>query len=109
MKKYPEAKYIGELPLGGMNVQCAVVEDGDNVIRILSETSVTKVLGSRSGGAIRAKSTSAKGGALTPVFLASKRLEPFINQDDKLGALKPLKYLVGNTEFIGYQAQVLPK
>ena len=103
-----KAKYIGEIPLGGINVQCAVIEDGDKVIRVLSETGVTKVLGSRSGGSIKAKSELLKVGAHTPVFLASKRLKPYINQDDSDGALKPLTYLVEGKETTGYQAQALP-
>jgi len=103
----PTATHSGTLEIGGYNLPCAVLEDGT---RIISETGIAQALGSRSGGSKRLKYQAIKDGrAPVPIFLAPKRLEPFINNELLDGPLKPIEYTSKNRISIGYDATALPE
>jgi hypothetical protein len=98
----------GVVNLAGIQVPCAVVKGPNGVQRILTESGITEaILGSRSGAAKRAKSRASEAGALLPLFIAPKRLEPFIDKDLIDGPLKPIDYLDGERVVRGYDASVL--
>lgn len=100
------ATHRGVLRIGSVEIPCAVLKDGT---RVLSETGIANALGGRSGAAKRIKTEAAKGGAHIPVFLASRSLIPFINNELLDGPLKPIMYRTGDADIIGYKAEALPE
>ena len=95
------AKYSGNLPIGGVDIDCAVLEDGT---RLLSATSVFESFGrSRKGQNKRLEID----GTAVPPFLAAKNLKPFINQE-VMGWTAPIEYMDGNSKKVGYRAELLP-
>lgn len=101
-----EATHRGTLHIGSVEIPCAVLRDGT---RVLSENGIANALGGRSGAAKRLKTAAAEAGAHIPVFLASKSLSPYVTNELVDGPLKPITYLSGESEVIGYQAEALPE
>jgi P63C domain len=100
------ATHTGEVNIGGKLIPCAVLEDGT---RVLSENGITQaLLGSRSGASKRLKRASMEDGAPVPLFLAPKRLKPFISNELIDGPLKPLAYQQGQGTVDGFSAEALP-
>jgi hypothetical protein len=101
--------YSNVLDLAGINLPCAVINGRNGVQRVLSEHGITQaILGSRSGASKRLKRRAAsEDGALLPLFVAPKRLEPFISKDLLDGPLLPIDYLDGSRVVRGYDASVL--
>lgn len=98
----PKALYQGVLPIGEVELNCAVLDDG---MRVLTATSIFTVFGrTRKGMNSRLEIEGTK----LPPFLAAKNLEPYINQD-VVDRTKPIKYLDGKQEKTGYVATLLPK
>jgi hypothetical protein len=111
----PKVICSGVLTIGDMSIPCAVVEvfrDGMLVpVRVLSENGITNaLLGSRSGASKRRKRALQEQGAPVPLFLAPKRLSPFISQDLMDGPLKPMIYQDEKEKSTdtGFDAQILP-
>ena len=101
------AEYTGELRIGDCVIPCAVLGDGR---RVLSETGISESLGSRTGGAKRTKKEAIeRGEAPMPIFVASKRLKPFIDSDLEEGLTTPVVYRHGSTEVRGFEASLLPQ
>lgn len=97
----PKAKYWGILPIGDMQLDCVVLDNG---ARILTATSVFTAFGrARKGMNSRLEIDGTK----LPPFLAAKNLEPFINQI-VIDRTKQVKYLDGKQEKTGYVATLLP-
>lgn len=97
----PIAKYSGTLPIGNVEIDCAVLDDGT---RILSATSVFDAFGrSRKGMNSRLEIDGTK----IPPFLAAKSLEPYITQE-VMGWTNPVDYMDGNQPKAGYKAGLLP-
>jgi hypothetical protein len=105
-EKIRRATHTGDLHIGGMNIPCAVLEDGT---RVLSDNGITNaLLGSRSGYSKRRKLASQADGAPIPMFLAPGNLKPFIDDELMNGPLLPIKYQHGKKEWVGYNADILP-
>lgn len=98
----PKALYTGILPIGNIEIDCAVLEDGR---RILSATSVFSAFDRTRKGM---NSRLEIGGAKIPPFLAAKNLEPYISSD-VISAATPIIYMDGTKEKTGYIATILPK
>ncbi|MFC4670752.1 P63C domain-containing protein [Seohaeicola nanhaiensis] len=101
-----EATHRGTLRIGSVSIPCAVLRDGT---RVLSENGIANALGGRSGAAKRMKTAAAEAGAHIPVFLAAKSLSSYVTSELASGPLKPISYISGDTEVIGYQAEALPE
>lgn len=104
----PCATHEGELHIGGMELACAVLEDGT---RVLSERGTMKALGlSRGGYGLRSASTTEGGGRL-PLFLAAKNLRPFIDNELQVVLSEPLLYrpLRTGKAAHGLRAELIPK
>jgi hypothetical protein len=100
--------YANTLDLAGMKLPCAVIEGPNGIQRVLSETGITNViLGSRSGASKRLKQAAAQGGALLPLFVAPRQLEPFISKEMMEGPLTPIDYQHGDRVVRGYDASIL--
>lgn len=98
----PTATHRGEIVIGETRIPCAVLDNGK---RVLTEHGLTvALLGNRSGASKRLK----KSGALTPIFLAPKSLEPFISDDLRSGPLTPIEYADGRRVVSGFDADILP-
>ena len=100
--KLPKAAYVGVLPIGDIQLDCAVLADGT---RILTAKSVFTAFGrSRKGANSRLEIEGTK----IPPFLAAKNLEPYINHS-VMRWTEPVNYMDGKTLKNGYVATILPK
>lgn len=101
--------YSNVLDLAGTKLPCAVISGPNGIQRVLTEHGITRaILGSRSGASKRLKQRAAsEDGALLPLFVAPKRLEPFISNELLDGPLKPIDYVDGKRIVRGYDASVL--
>src|SRR5579859_3718078 len=88
LKEHPKATHPGELRIGNMMIECAVLEDGT---RVLSERAFTRELQVVRGG-YEFRMRQKIGDGDLPIILANKRLIPFID-NDLMEALKtPIFY-----------------
>jgi hypothetical protein len=100
--------YSSFLDLAGTKLPCAVVEGPNGVQRVLSETGITQaILGTRSGASKRLKKAAEDGGALLPLFIAPRQLNPFITNELREGPLKALDYVDGDRVIRGFDASIL--
>ena len=90
----------GALPIGEMELQCAVLNDET---RVLTATSVFKAF-KRSRKGINSRLEI--DGTTIPPFLAAKNLKPYINQD-VLSRTILIKYKDGSTIKSGYNSELL--
>ena len=91
----------GVVTVGGVELQCYVLDDET---RVLARASFVKAIG-RTG--------KVKGGRRfddefqTPVFLTADNLKPFFPSDLDVNS-KPILFADGDTQMIGYRAELLP-
>lgn len=91
----------GVVSVGGVELQCYVLDDET---RVLARASFVKAIG-RTG--------KVKGGRRfdeefqTPVFLTAENLKPFFPNDIDKNS-KPIFFTDGETQMIGYRAELLP-
>ena len=106
-EKILKATHIGKLEIDGLIIPCAVLEDGQ---RILTETGISKAFKSRSGSSRLTKKIDIELGRFPlPIFVASKRLTPFISNELMDGLLNPVQYKIKTQVVKGYPAEYLPK
>ena len=97
----PKAMYWGKLPIGDIELDCVVLDDGQ---RILTATSIFDAFGrSRKGMNSRLEID----GTTLPPFIAAKNLKPYINQT-VIQRTKLIEYLDGGRVKTGYAATLLP-
>lgn len=101
----PKADHTGELHLGEIAIQCAVLPDGR---RVLSQRGVGRALGRGYGGADWRRDD---GGGNLPFFLAAKSLKPFISNDLLVLMREPIQYQHGKGGGLahGIEATALPQ
>lgn len=91
----------GIVNVGGIDLQCYVLDDET---RVLARASFVRAIG-RTG--------KVKGGRRfdeefqTPVFLTAENLRPFFPKDIEANS-KPIMFTDGDSQMIGYRAQLLP-
>ena len=90
--------YQGPLPIGEIELECAILDDEDNT-RIIGMTSVFKAFGrvARSNNRL----------INIPAFMDATNLQPFINQELK-GLITQIEYNDGKSKKVGYNALILP-
>lgn len=99
--------YKGELNIGDVSMPCYILDDGR---RIISEHGIQNNFGTTGGKGRRIRSELEKNtGVPVPLFLASKALEPFIQEVFKDGYLETIQYVVNDTVNTGFDATILPK
>lgn len=102
-KDLPTAHYVGEIKIGDVALQCAVLEDGT---RILTQSDMMRALG---------RARQAKGRAYydadvnMPAFLTAKNLKPFISSDLEVTSSQVEFKLPSGQRAFGYRAELLPK
>lgn len=100
--KIQKAMFIASLPIGDMELECAVLEDGT---RILSASSIFTAFGRpRKGMNARLEIE----GTNLPPFLAANSLEPYLTKE-VISGTKLIPYLDGEREKSGYLAALLPE
>ena len=104
---FPVAKYTGILPIGDVELDCAVLDDGT---RVLSERAVHRAFGSKRGGSHWKRMRENEGGANLPSFLSARNLETFIPKGLVKDLVEPLRYHVseGGAVANGMRAELLP-
>lgn len=100
-KNVPIAKVSGTIPIGGVEIECAVLDDET---RVLTATSVFESFGRARKGM---NSRLEIGGTVIPPFLATKNLKPYITQE-VMEWTKAIEYMDGNKKKSGYKAGLLP-
>jgi hypothetical protein len=101
-QKLPVALYQGVLPIGDIELDCAVLDNGK---RVLTAVSIFTAFGrARKGMNSRLEIDGTK----IPPFLAAKNLEPFITQDI-ISRTALISYKDGDKVKTGYDATLLPK
>jgi hypothetical protein len=85
----PKATHLGKLSLAGVEIPCAVLEDGT---RVLSERSVANALGKKGSGAHWQKKKGAASNELLPEYVSIKPLDPFISDETRKMLLNPISY-----------------
>lgn len=98
MSDTKKALYRGILPIGDIEIDCAILDDEENT-RVINMTSVFKAFGRvpRSNNRL----------INIPAFIDSKSLQPFV--DSELEQLiKPIEYNDGQSKKLGYSAIILP-
>lgn len=103
----PKALYAGELTIGDLKIDCAVLPDGT---RVLSQRGVGRALG-RSYGGNDWKKQDEDGGGKLPFFMNAKGLLPFISNDLLVAASSPIEYRHGQGGGVahGIAASALPQ
>lgn len=103
----PVAKYSGILPIGDVELDCAVLDDGT---RVLSERAVHRAFGSKRGGSHWKRMKENEGGANLPSFLSAKNLEPYISERLIADLIDPLRYRIGEGQAVafGVNAELFP-
>lgn len=106
-KKLPKAMYPGNLPIGEVELDCAVLDDGR---RVLTTKAVFKAFGrNRRGNRERDPFIDTENGRIQlPPFIASKALIPFID-NGLTERIQTITYLDGGVEKEGYEASLLPE
>lgn len=94
-EKIPKAWGSGPMLLNGVEIECAVLEDGTP---ILHKTRMMKALGRPRKGSTRSDS---------PAFIGAKNLQPFIRPELK-ALFKGIQYYDGKQLITGYDAKILP-
>lgn len=104
-KDIPFATHTGILKIAGLEIECAVLNDGR---RVFSQRSLNRALGRTHGGAEFRRQQSEPGGGL-PIFLVQKALKPFISAELHAVVSKPLLYLAerGSAVAHGIDASIL--
>ncbi len=101
--------FKSKLNIAGTAIPCAVVMGPHGVQRVLTENGITNaILGNRSGASKRKKKAAWEEGALLPLFVAPRQLEPFVTNELRDGPIKPIDYLDGDRMVRGYDASILP-
>lgn len=106
--KWPKATHEGQLEVGGITLDCAVLENGTAVI---SETKFMEKMGIYRSGALSTRRDAAdETGTKAPLHLAFKNLKPFVEKHFGPDGPEPLKYRTqGGSVAHGIKAEVLPK
>ncbi len=105
-----KAKYKGILPIGGVELSCAVLDDGT---RVLPRSSVFTAFERQKRGLSKERKELAQietdsGVLQLPAFVAASNLKQFIGQD-LIGVLSPVAYKDGTRKMSGYKAEILPE
>lgn len=101
----PKAEYTGEIKIGELSIQCAVLPDGR---RLLSQRGVGRALGRGFGGADWKRND---GAGILPFYIGAKTLIPFISSELLALVKEPIPYRHGQGGGVahGIDAAALPQ
>ncbi len=101
-KKLPKALYRGKLPIGGFELDCAVLDDGT---RVLTQKAVFEAFNRPARG--RRKQDPIFEGIQLPSFIGGNNLLPLVNKEF-MEVIQRIEYEDNGREIFGYKAEVLP-
>lgn len=101
MNNIPKATHTGELQIGSITIECAVLEDGT---RVLTQSGLLRAIGQSNKPA-----GQRIGVEEIPPFLASNNLKPFINKDLASSKTKLRFKMHRGGLAVGYRAEILPQ
>ena len=101
----PKALYKGKLPIGGVDLNCYVLNDSKNT-RILSASAVFEAFDRPRRG--RRERDPVLDGIQLPSFIGGNNLKPFINQG-LLDVIQPIDFEDNGSIVSGYNAAILPR
>ncbi|MFZ1906058.1 MAG: P63C domain-containing protein [Steroidobacteraceae bacterium] len=103
----PKATHAGEVHIGELTIQCAVLPDGR---RVLSQRGVGRALGRGYGGADWRRQSGDPGGGNLPFYVAAKSLGPYISAELLTLVTTPIAYRHGKGGGVAYgiEASALP-
>ncbi len=107
--KIPKATHLGVIKLSGIEIPCAVLDDGT---RVLSERSVAKALEKKGRGLYwqKRKIVYPNDNELLPEYVSVRNLEPFISPEINKRLLNPINYNAKTgTSVRGISATLLPE
>lgn len=103
----PQASHEGPLTIGDMTLDTAVLEDGT---RVISQGKLMEAMGMYYSGYLSTARSVEDGSADTPLYLAYKRLQPYVIKHFGSLQVPPLKYRTrGGSAAHGVRAEALPK
>lgn len=104
----PKALYSGELSIGELTIDCAVLPDGT---RVLSQRGIGRALGRGYGGNSWRKKDDDDAAAKLPFFMNAKPLIPFVSNELAALANSPIEYRHGQGGGVGHgiNATALPQ
>ncbi|HEY4328651.1 MAG TPA: P63C domain-containing protein [Phycisphaerae bacterium] len=102
----PMATHTGIMQVGDMQLECAVLSDGE---RVLSQRGFMRALAIKHGGQLSSQRTDEGGGAIYPLFVAQKSLRPFIDKELLAVLSNPIKYRTSGGVAFGVRADLIPK
>lgn len=104
----PVATHAGIMKLGELQLECAVLSDGQ---RVLSQRGFMRALGIKHGGRLAYGRIDEDGGTRYPLFVAQKALRPFIDKDLLAVLSNPVKYRPpqGGGLAYGVRAELIPQ
>lgn len=96
----PKATHSGELLIGDVTINCAVLDSGE---RVLTQNALLRAIGRPQG--IRGRITD-EGGVEIPGFLGAKNLKPFLPSNLDVVS-KPIHFVGSGGVAYGYRAELL--
>lgn len=80
-KNIYEPEAVGDLPIAGQTIPCAVIVVEGEVIRLVSERELVKSLGGKRGGSHWRRAKQDESAANLPPILSASNLRPFISDE----------------------------
>lgn len=91
------------LKVGGVEVDCYVLEDG---MRVVTQRSMIKAMGLTRGG-VRGEAEAERGGAELPRFATQNWIKPHLDNDLELALRSPILFRLPSAIAYGYPATIL--
>lgn len=105
-KDIPVATHEGTMPLGDVEIACAVIEKDGQVQRVLTQSGFMRAL----GRARQAKGRQYyKGDVNLPAFLTAQNLKPFISSELEVTSSQIEFLTVSGARAFGYSGDLLPE
>lgn len=100
---HPRATHVGELPIGDLKIDCAVLENGR---RIINDSAFQKALGRSQAGGQTYQRRAASDSDQLPIYVALKNLKRFIPQGFSVSTIQYIR--PGGGLAVGVDAAVIP-
>lgn len=84
-----KATHTGILPIGELQLPCAVLDDGT---RVLSQRGMSRAFGRGRGGWAYSRRQQSDNGIFLPPFISGTTIEPFISPSLRLALAQPIVY-----------------
>lgn len=100
---HPRATHVGVLPIGDLEIDCAVLEDGR---RIINDSAFQKALGRSQAGGQTYQRRAASDSDQLPIYVALKNLKPHIPKGFSVSTFQYIR--PGGGLAVGVDASVIP-